>query len=112
MSSCFASFRSIVSVVFVWRELAGQSAWGGSTVREAQTVRGARSDRSFFKVLYWRFYCYFRTVRSRVADRPPGVFGPSAPAWCLAELLSPLLLEFHFSFGIVWGLFLGLVGSL
>jgi hypothetical protein len=48
------------------------------------------------------------TVRPVSADRPPQPRGPSA--WCCVELLSPLLLEFRFRFGIVWGLFLGLVG--
>jgi hypothetical protein len=51
-----------------------------------------------------------RTVRLGHADSPPGACGWSA--WCSAELLSPLLLEFCFRFGIVWGLFLGLVGPL
>jgi hypothetical protein len=37
-----------------------------------------------------------------LADGPPGA----------AELLSPLLLEFRFRFGIVSGLILGLVGRL
>jgi hypothetical protein len=49
-------------------------------------------------------------VRGLFSDSLPGVCGQSA--WCSAELLSPLLLEFRFRFGIVWGLFLGLVGLL
>jgi hypothetical protein len=32
--------------------------------------------------------------------------------WYFTELLSSLLLEFRFHIGIVWGLFLGLVGPL
>jgi hypothetical protein len=48
-----------------------------------------------------------RTARPCLADRPPGQRGLSA--WCLVELLSSLLLVFRFCFGIVWGLFLGLV---
>jgi hypothetical protein len=44
------------------------------------------------------------------ADRPPQPRRLSA--WCCAELLSPLLLEFRFRFGVVWDLFLGLVGLL
>jgi hypothetical protein len=32
--------------------------------------------------------------------------------WYFTELLSSLLLEFRCHFGIVWGLFLGLVGLL
>jgi hypothetical protein len=42
-----------------------------------------------------------------VADSPPQGHGPSA--WTAAEQLSPLLLGLCFRFGIVWGLFLGLV---
>ena len=62
-SSCFASFRSVESVVFVWRKLAGQSAWDCRTVRATRTVRGARPDRPLFEVRYWRFGFHFWTVR-------------------------------------------------
>jgi hypothetical protein len=48
--------------------------------------------------------------RLSFSDRPSVTRGPSA--WCLAELLSPLLLVFRFRFWIVWGLLLGLVGPL
>jgi hypothetical protein len=51
-----------------------------------------------------------RTVRSGLADVPPGACGRFA--WFSAELLSPLLFEFRFRFGIVWVLLLGLVGPL
>jgi hypothetical protein len=51
-SLCFASFRSVESVVFILRKLARQSAWGGRIVRAAQTVRGARPDHLLFKVRY------------------------------------------------------------
>jgi hypothetical protein len=51
-----------------------------------------------------------RTICPVSADRPPQPRGSSS--WGCAELLSPLLLEFRFRFGIVWGLFLGLVGPL
>jgi hypothetical protein len=51
-----------------------------------------------------------RTVHRGHADSPPGARGQSA--WCLAELLSSLLLLFCFRFVIIWGLFLGLVGPL
>jgi hypothetical protein len=98
-SSCFASFQSIESVFFVWKKLDGQSACGGQTFHASWTVCGARPDRPLFKVRYWRFGFHFRTVRPYHADRPPGHRGLSA--WCLAELLSPLLLVFHFRFGIV-----------
>jgi hypothetical protein len=51
-----------------------------------------------------------RTVRPGLADGPPGACGQFA--WSSVELLSPLLFEFRFLFGIVWGLLLGLVGLL
>jgi hypothetical protein len=51
-----------------------------------------------------------RTVRAGLADGPPGARGQSA--WSSAELLSSLLFEFRFHFGIVWGLLPGLVGPL
>jgi hypothetical protein len=51
-----------------------------------------------------------RTVRLLLADLPPRHRRLSATG--CAELLSPLVLEFHFRFGIVWALFLGLVGLL
>jgi hypothetical protein len=51
-----------------------------------------------------------RTVRRGHADSPPGARGQSAQH--CARLLSPLLLESCFCFGIIWGLFLGLVGPL
>jgi hypothetical protein len=63
-------------IVCVW---AGPSARGPRTVCRRQTVRRLGLDRPFFEVHFWRFYCIFRTVRSRVADHPPGVRGPSAP---------------------------------
>jgi hypothetical protein len=52
-----------------------------------------------------------------VADRLHGDLGPSAPVsrtvrqGCCSQL-SPLLLISCFHFGVVWGLFLGLVGPL
>jgi hypothetical protein len=49
-------------------------------------------------------------VLLRLMDRP--LEGREPSAWCCADLLSPLLLQFRFRFGIVWGLFLGLVGPL
>jgi hypothetical protein len=51
-----------------------------------------------------------RTVHRPHGDSPPGHRRPFT--WACTELLSPLLLEFCFCFGIVWGLFLGLVGTL
>jgi hypothetical protein len=49
-----------------------------------------------------------RTVRPGLADGPPSACGQSS--WPSAELLCPLLFEFRFRFGIIWGLLLGLVG--
>jgi hypothetical protein len=51
-----------------------------------------------------------RTVRPVSMNCPPQARGPSA--WHCAGLLSPLLLESFFRFGVIWGLFLGLVGPL
>jgi hypothetical protein len=76
----------------------------------SRTVRGPGVDRPLFKVRFWRFCCVFRTIHSRVVDRSPQSRGPST--WAFTELLSPLLLWFRFRFGIVWGLFLGLLGLL
>jgi hypothetical protein len=44
----------------------------------SRTVRGPGVDRPLFEVRFWRFCCVFQTVRSRVADSPPGARGPSA----------------------------------
>jgi hypothetical protein len=51
-----------------------------------------------------------RTVRPGLADDPPGACGQSA--WSSAGMLSSLLFEFCFRFGIVLGLLLVLVGPL
>jgi hypothetical protein len=51
-----------------------------------------------------------RTVRVVVANSPPQGRGPSALT--AAEQLSILLLGSYFRFGIIWGLFLGLVRPL
>jgi hypothetical protein len=116
-SSCFISFRSVVSVDFIWRKLAGPSAWGGWTVFAARTIRGACPDIRYSRCATGGSVFVFgpsvpdpQTVRPYHANRPPGHRGLSA--WCLAELLSSLLLVFRFHFGIVWGLFIGLVGPL
>jgi hypothetical protein len=55
-----------------------------------------------------------RTVRQGHADSPLGACGwlMCGQSYCSAEFLCPLLLEFCFRFGIVCGLFLGLVGPL
>jgi hypothetical protein len=82
-----------------------------------RTVRGPSTDGPLLRVQYWRFGNVFRTVRrsSRMVHRNhtdglPGGRGHSALGF--AVLLSPLFFEFRFLFGIVWGLFLGLVGPL
>jgi hypothetical protein len=73
-------------------------------------VRGPIADSPLLRVQYWWFGSYFQMVHRSPADSPPGACGRSA--WCCLGLLSPLLLEFFFHFGIVWGLFLGLVAPL
>jgi hypothetical protein len=54
--------------------------------------------------------CGSRTVHTVIADCPPQGRGLSARA--PAGQLSHLLLASCFRFGIIWGLFLGLVGPL
>jgi hypothetical protein len=91
-----------------------QSAWPvlSRTVRSVSTdglnfggavleIRGLFSDGS---------PCALRTVRLSLTDGPPGARGQSV--WCLAKLLSPLLLELCFRVALSWDLFLGLVGPL
>jgi hypothetical protein len=63
------------------------------------------------------FACFFgpstpypRNVCQAHASRQPGHHGSSAP--CLADCLSPLLLELRFCVSFSSGLFLGLVGPL
>jgi hypothetical protein len=119
-SSCVlvrSSFDPFDRVLLVTHGLAdsprvevGQSVRRGRTVIEGAVleVPGLVSDdlpqpRRQFAQATW-------TVRPVLADGPPSACGRSA--WCSAELLSPLLLEFLFLFGIVWGLLLGLVGPL
>jgi hypothetical protein len=76
----------------------------------AQTVHYSRCATRGSIFIFGQFVCDLWTIRPYHADRPPGHRGLSA--WCLAELLSSLLLVLHFRFGIVWCLFLGLVGPL
>jgi hypothetical protein len=76
----------------------------------SRTVRGASTEGLLLLVRYWRFASHFRTVRRYLADGPPWARGQSA--WYCTGLLSPLLLDSCLRFGIVWGLFLGLVGPL
>jgi hypothetical protein len=117
MCSCTSVFRSVSLGVFGREVFNGRSARGGRTVREERTVYECSADGMLLRGQYWWFGRCFqtvrrspRTVRPGHADSPPSACGRSA--WCCVELLSPLLLEFRFRFGIVWGLFLGLVGLL
>jgi hypothetical protein len=88
----------------------------GRSVLECRTVRGGadgpRAHRRWpvieGAVLDAREH--FSDSPPYLADGPPG--GRGQFAWGFAVLLSPLLLEFRFRFGIIWGLFLGLVGPL
>jgi hypothetical protein len=97
-----------------------------------RTVHGPIADGPLLRVQYWRFGGHFRTVRRSHVDslprprgrsvrclrtvRPGHADGPPSDcgwsAWSSSELLSPLLFEFCFLVGIVWGLLLGLVGPL
>jgi hypothetical protein len=110
-------FSSRLQSQDVWRTVRLGSADSPRGVCWSRTVRGVSTDGPLLRVWYWRFRGYFRTVRRSprtvrlgLADGPPGACGRSA--WCYAEMLSSLLLQFRFCFGIVWGLFLGLVGPL
>jgi hypothetical protein len=109
-------FRSIHFVGgFLLREVRERSILECWTVRDGadglrahhgwSVIEGACS-----RVIFGRSAAPPQTVRLGLANSPPGACGQSA--WCSAELLSPLLLEFCFRFEIVWGLFLGLVGPL
>jgi hypothetical protein len=94
----------------VWRTVRAAPVARGPSDNRVRTVcysRCATGGSTFFFGLFVRDP---RTVCPYHVDRPPGHRGLSA--WCLAELLSPLLLESCFCFGIVWSLFLGLVGPL
>jgi hypothetical protein len=119
--SWFASFRCIEPNVFCWSKFGGPSAWRSRTIRVAQvslglstgrvrTVRISRCSTSCSGFFFGSSAASSRTVRLLHTDCPPGHHGLSTPG--CAELLSPLLLEFRFRFGIIWGLFLGLVGLL
>jgi hypothetical protein len=84
------------------RVRAGLSAWDLRTVRAAPVARGPSEDQVRtvrYSRCATRGSAFFfglsvhdsRTVRPYHADCPFGHHRPSA--WCLAELLSPLLLE-------------------
>jgi hypothetical protein len=57
---------------------------------------------------YWWFCCYFRTVRSTVADCPPGVRGPSTTAlWTVRPVVRRVPKSFAYLVSLllwdVWG---------
>jgi hypothetical protein len=113
--SCVSVFRSVSLGVFGREVFVGQSARGGRIVREVQTVRECSVEGPLLRVQYlwfgscfWTVYRSPRTVHPGHAESQPCACRRSA--WCCTELLSPLLLQFCFRFGTVWGLFLGLVG--
>jgi hypothetical protein len=90
--------------------VAGQSARLGLAAVLARTIHYSRCATGGSVFIFGPSVRDLRTVCPYQVDRPPGHRGLSAR--CLAELLSSLLLVFHFCFGIVWGLFLGLVAPL
>jgi hypothetical protein len=127
------AFRSIhFADGFLLHEVRGRSILGCRMVRDGADGPRPIADVPLLRVQYWRFGGCFRMVRRSHADSPPRPCGRSArcprtvrpglvdgppgacvqSAWSSAELLSPLLFEFRFRFGIVWGLLLGLVGPL
>jgi hypothetical protein len=73
LASCFWLGR-------VWRTIRLDAADCPRGTSCSRTVRVQGTDRPQFEVCFWWFCCELRTVRSRVADRPLGVHGPSAPA--------------------------------
>jgi hypothetical protein len=119
--------RVFLSVFFsiCWPAISGRKEFGGPSAQRPRTVRAAR-------VALGQSACRVRTVQvlgctaggpvafnrpsaqgSRtvhpvLADHPPLLRGLSARAF--VGQLSHLLLESYFRFGIIWGLFLGLVG--
>jgi hypothetical protein len=81
----------------------------------SQTVRGHGTEHSRDKVPVGSFCLGLTDSPPWVADRPHGdrglsALGPRTVRQGCCSLLSPLLLVSCFRFGIVWGLFLGLVG--
>jgi hypothetical protein len=101
-----SSFQSSFPAILIAVSLAdgppgvrGQPAWGVLVVDGPRCLH----RRSVIEVQYWRFVSLFRIVPRCLADGPPRHY---------AGLLSPLLFESCFLFGIVWGLFLELVGPL
>jgi hypothetical protein len=108
--SVFVSIRlaSCFWPVGVWRTVRATPVAHGPSEDRARTVHYSRSATGGFAFFFRLSFRDSRIVRLYHADCPPGHRGPSA--WCLIELLRPLLLDSCFRFGIIWGLFLGLVG--
>jgi hypothetical protein len=109
-SSWVTLFRFVELGVFGWSKFAELSARGCQTVRAGRTVRISRCSTGCSSCNFILSAEVVWTICQPIADCPLGHCGPSA--WAFTELLSPLLLEFRFRFGIVWGLFLGWVGLL
>jgi hypothetical protein len=98
-SFCIPLLRSVELGVFGWREFVGLFARGCRTVRPglpdcprgSDCPRGGHGPSVFQGALLEVLLCF--------TDCPLEGRGPST--WTSAELLSPLLLEFRFRFGIV-----------
>jgi hypothetical protein len=83
---------------------------GGRSAGPSQTVCYCGCSIGGSGVIFGRSAAATRTVHLGLVNGPPGACGRSA--WSRAELLSPLLFEFRFRFGIVWGFLLWLLGPL
>jgi hypothetical protein len=82
----------------------------GQSARRVLVADGPRCSTRGLRIFFGQSAGTPRTVRRGLADSPPGARGQST--WYCAGLQSPLLLHLCFRFGIVWSLFLGLVGPL
>jgi hypothetical protein len=127
------AFRSIhFAGGFLLHGVRGRSVLECRTVRNEADSPRAHRRRSVIKGVVLEVWGCFRMIRRSLVDSPPRPCGQSArclqtvrpsladgpsgacgqSAWSSAELLSRLLFQFRFLFGIVWGLLLGLVGPL
>jgi hypothetical protein len=75
-----------------------------------RTIRYCKCSTGGFLIFFGQSVGTSRTVRRGLADSPPRARGQSARYY--AGLLSPLLLDLCFRFGIVWSWFLELIGLL
>jgi hypothetical protein len=104
-------FRSIHFVGgFLLHEVRGRSVLECRTVRGGTDGPRGQHERSIIEGVVLEVRERFLDSPPQLADGPPYPRGESARGF--AGQLSPLLLELCFHFGIVWGLFLGLVGPL